>query len=222
MNTDTFNIVNRKNHSDGNYSIVYRRERGFRDYSEPDLRFVAETDLEVWYNKDDKISRENDLPAVVGTITSEYKDVNVITQEWWVNGKRHRDGNFAVWHVNTCLDEHTQTNHRMEMWCNGVKHCEGNGEEDYAVSVDYEYGDYKREWWVNGQRHRDNNLPAVLYVPEYDTDEHDKEWWVNGIKQSNLSVDVDTDADTDVDTDNEDCWSTTAVCDATEKQYQVC
>ena len=55
---------------------------------------------------------------------------------------------------------------------NGELHCDGGlpAVEDVDIGA--------KEWWVNGQRHRDEDLPAV----EYDNGDGDgdKYWYVNG------------------------------------------
>ena len=102
-------------------------------------------------------------------------------QEWWVNGKRHRDGglpaveyaNFREWWVNGLL--HRDGDLPVIEYANGNKEWRVNGllnREGGLPAVEKANGD--KEWWVNGRRHRDGGLPAIEYADGY------KSWWVNG------------------------------------------
>jgi len=59
----------------------------------------------------------------------------------------------------------------IEYLKNGHLH---RGDDLPAREEDGQYG--KNEWWVNGERHRENGLPAVEYT------NGNKEWWVNGYR----------------------------------------
>jgi hypothetical protein len=54
---------------------------------------------------------------------------------------------------------------------NGKFHMEGNA----PAIITRENGYLRKEWWINGERHRDNDQPAVK-TP------HIKEWWIRGKK----------------------------------------
>ena len=59
---------------------------------------------------------------------------------------------------------------------NGSKQWYLNGElhRDNDLPA-VEYADGTKEWWFNGEVHRENGLPAIEYV------DGRKEWWLNGM-----------------------------------------
>jgi ribosomal protein L25 (general stress protein Ctc) len=70
------------------------------------------------------------------------------TQEWWVNGKLHREGDLpAIIYTDS-----------TKMWYKyGKLHREG----DLPAII---YSDGTQVWYINGKRHREGDLPAVIYV----------------------------------------------------------
>jgi hypothetical protein len=84
------------------------------------------------------------------------------TQEWFLNGKYHREDGPAI-----ILPSGTQA------WClNGQYH-----REDGPAVI---YPDGSQAWWLNGKRHREDG-PAVIYPNGYQA------WWLNG-KQITLKI----------------------------------
>ena len=49
-----------------------------------------------------------------------------------------------------------------------------------CLHIEYASGD--KFWWQNGQRHRDNDLPAV------EGTDGTKEYWINGVLKSNSNI----------------------------------
>jgi antitoxin component YwqK of YwqJK toxin-antitoxin module len=129
---------------------------------------------------------------------------------WYVNGKLHRDNGLPAiekansdkaWFVNGLL--HRDNDLPAVEYADGSK---------YFYIYCYELGKLKRmdnlsgierkggnkEWWKNGNRHRDNDLPAVKCadgskywcingklhrdndLPAIETADGDKEWYING------------------------------------------
>ena len=83
------------------------------------------------------------------------------TQEWRLNGERHREGDKpAIIYADGV----------QEWWLNGVLHREGG-----QPAVVYPGG--TQEWWLNGKRHREGDQPAIIYF------DGRQEWWLNGKRQ---------------------------------------
>jgi hypothetical protein len=81
-------------------------------------------------------------------------------EEWWVNGKRHRDGGEPA----VLFDDGI-----AGWWVDGVLHRDGDMP---ALVVLGPKGGL--EWWVHGKRHRDGDLPAVKLACGT------KQWWKDG------------------------------------------
>ena len=97
-----------------------------------------------------------------GDLPAVYSRTN---SEWYENGKRHREGGLpAVVFMGRDLFSPGGYN---EWWVNGVRHREGG-----LPALQAQNG--RSEWWVNGVRHREGGLPAMITVSGY------CEWWVNG------------------------------------------
>jgi hypothetical protein len=97
--------------------------------------------VEKWYCKD-KLHRCGDLPAV---IYKEKDTGNVLLEEWWINGHRHRSNN------NPAIINHV--NGELEYWNNDLLHRDND--EPAIVK------DNGSKEWVNGKLHRDNDQPAI-------------------------------------------------------------
>ncbi len=127
-------------------------------------------------------AESTDLPAVI------HYDGSC---EWWQNGECHRD---------TVVDNQVQpaiiwADGSREWWRRGKLHrsgAPGAGSADLPA-IDYVVSKARtpkvrkvpqpnfvarvlvgQEWWVDGARHRDNDLPAVIYTSGR------KEWWWQG------------------------------------------
>ena len=62
-------------------------------------------------------------------------------------------------------------------YANGNKAWMVNGQRHRENDLPaIEYTDGRREWWVNGKLHRDGGLPAI------DCGDGTREWWVNGLR----------------------------------------
>lgn len=86
------------------------------------------------------------------------------TQEWYLNGKLHReDGPACIW-----------PDGYQEWWLNGQLH-----REDGPARIGT---DGTQVWYRNGQRHREDG-PAYIQPDEY------QEWWRNGIRVPAPSID---------------------------------
>jgi hypothetical protein len=105
------------------------------------------------------------------------------TQEWYLNGKLHREGGPAYeGSHNSC----------QEWWLHGERHRLDGPAQIYGIGTDL----VVQEWWVHDQRHRSDG-PAITisdgqqewYVhghrhrldgPAYVGANNSQEWWVNG------------------------------------------
>lgn len=181
----------------------------------PAIHTVSGNLQEWWVNG--KQHRDGDKPAVIERNGRLYKngdhilltryeycdniDLNAVKyegefQEWWVNGKLHRDNDkpALVYVNNDCnydnydrdefdsLDDYGITSYVKEYraWLvNGKLHRDN---DKPAVVIIYKNGFKLNEWWVNGNRHRDL-LPAVVHMLS-DGTIYKKEWWVYGNKTS--------------------------------------
>jgi hypothetical protein len=84
--------------------------------------------------------REYGLPAVV--FKGKHSGYQPASNEWWVSGKRHREGDLPAIESDTG---------RLEWWVDGNRHREGG--KPAVISL----GSYS-EWWVNGQFVRASTL----------------------------------------------------------------
>ena len=102
----------------------------------------------IWYQQG-KIHRDNDLPAVIS-----YDDY----KQWFYNGKIYRES------VEPAINFYNS----LYGYRNGPLEC-------------YKYDNFPnlsrccyQAWYQKGQKHRDNDLPAVIYT------DGSQEWWQNG------------------------------------------
>ena len=89
-----------------------------------------------YFDKNGKLNRENDLPAIVMTNG---------TKEWYKNGLRYRDNDLPA----------VEKADGTKKWYKNGKLHRDNGL--HAV----EYADGTKGWYENGKYHRDNDLPAI-------------------------------------------------------------
>ena len=90
------------------------------------------------WRSENQLHRGDGLPAIEYSIGPKY---------WWVNGKRHRDGDLPA------IDNNVTG--KQEWWVNGKRHRDGG-----LPAVVGTFG--LREWWVAGKLHRDGDQPAVV------------------------------------------------------------
>lgn len=98
-------------------------------------------------------------PAVVSTYNF-VRGVSFVDEEWYQNGKLHRDDDLPAVVEND--------GEKKKWYQNGVLH------RDSKPAVMCEVGE---EWWRNGHRHRADG-PAVVYG----VDEKCEEWWFGGVR----------------------------------------
>ena len=153
-----------------------REDNSIKEYKDKQGRLHRENDLpavvvdkknkkyEKWY-KHGFLHRENDLPAVVNS--------NGI-EEWWYEGKKHRENDKPA-----VVD--TDKNIRVEeWWYEGKRHRENDLP---AVIKTYKSKIYKEEWWYENKRHRENYEPAVV-----ERDEGIKKFFYKGKKQEGAGM----------------------------------
>jgi hypothetical protein len=130
------------------------------------------------------------------------------TKEWWVNGKRHREGDLPAierangdksWYVNGKLNRKAglpafEGANGDKSWLkDGKLHRDGD-----LPAVEYANGD--KSWYVNGKLNREGGLPAIEMangtkqwlkdgklhrdgdLPAVERANGTKEWWVNGVR----------------------------------------
>lgn len=144
--------------------------------------------VERWYNKEGKLHREGNKPAVIwpngdymlyyfngelhredGPAVDGLKIGN--TEEWWVNGKHHREDGPAV------------------TWASGTKQWWFNGQLHRETGPAVINSDGSEEYWLNSKKVTKNDLP-ILKIKEV-TEKINKilkEKTVNG-----LSIEFDID-----------------------------
>lgn len=160
-----------------------------------------ETGGKFWFDKEDQLHRDNDLPAYIRDDKKQWfqhgklhrdndkpATVSSYSHEWYQHGKRHREGGPAIinhgrnegWYLNgKChrdddLPAQINFSNGLKEWYQQDKrHRDG----DRPAIVDNEG---LKEWWQNDRRHRENG-PAVIYP------DGTKEWWKNGVLQSTHS-----------------------------------
>ena len=125
-----------------------------------------------WYNEQNQLHRDGDLPAV------KFSDG---TKHWYKNGKLHRDGDLPAMEFNDGSKEWYKdglrhrdgdlpaldyTNNRKEWYKNGKLHRDGDLP---AIELNG-----TKKWYKNGKLHRDGDLPAIEYI------NGNKEWYKNG------------------------------------------
>ena len=94
-------------------------------------------------------------------------------QQWYQNGKFHRDNDQPAIILNDeILNDETQ------IWYqNGNRHRDN----DLPAIM---WSDGTQEWYQNGKLHRDNNLPAII------NSDGKMEWYMNGIRQEEGEIDA--------------------------------
>jgi hypothetical protein len=109
---------------------------------------------------------------------------NNVCQEWYVDGKRHRDGGLPAvvytysvqyWYVNDKphrdggLPAVIYADGTQEWYVDGKRRRDGDLPAIVRASGD-------QEWYKNGKRHRDGGLPAVIWT------NGEQYWYVDGIR----------------------------------------
>jgi hypothetical protein len=105
--------------------------------------------VQYWF-KNNKLHRNNDLPAVIRYNNKE--------QYWYQNGLQHRDNDLPAIIFN---------NGHQVWYKDGLIHREND-----LPAIICENGD--REWYKNGKKHRDFDLPAVIQANGH------RVWYING------------------------------------------
>ena len=104
--------------------------------------------IQQWCNRDNKLHREDDKPAVIFKTASDVYDYNWY-RAWWINGKTHRDDDKPA----IIID-----NRYMEWYHHGKRHRKNKG-----ASVLYKDTNDIKEWWYfnHGTLHRMDG-PAII------------------------------------------------------------
>jgi len=105
--------------------------------------------VQYWF-KNNKLHRDNDLPAVIRYNNKE--------QYWYKNGLQHRDNDLPAIIFN---------NGHQVWYKDGLIHREND-----LPAIICENGD--REWYKKGKKHRDFDLPAIIYINGH------RAWYING------------------------------------------
>jgi len=92
-----------------------------------------------------------------------YPDGSIKKEEWWFSGKLHRIDGPAI------IEYGRDGEHYVRMWL-----VEGRLHNDCNPAV--LYGDGKQMWYWEGKRHRDDGNPAIINGP------NDYEYWFYGKK----------------------------------------
>jgi outer membrane lipoprotein-sorting protein len=100
-----------------------------KDVEDSCYKEVNKYGTERWYNKDHRLHRDNDLPAVI------YSDGG---KEWFQNGELHRDND---------LPAVIKSNGTQYWYQNGLRHRDND-----RPAVIYSNGD--QYWYQNGERIR--------------------------------------------------------------------
>lgn len=150
-----------------------------------------------WYSHG-KLHRENGSPAVMTLVERKY-----LHRMWYTNGVFQRSTWDILRPVEECRDFTTEypdgvVKHEgqfyaceggskmYEAWYkNGLLHREqsSSGEGDLPARVYYEDYDrvWSREWFIQGNRHRENGLPAMVNYCLNGKVNYE-EYWINGKK----------------------------------------
>jgi len=99
-------------------------------------------------------------------------------QEWWINGKRHREDGPAIiyaigdqrWYINGRLH---RENEPAIIYANGTQSWYLNGKRHREDGPAIICTDGDKEWYINGKRHRVNG-PAVITIGG------NQYWYING------------------------------------------
>lgn len=94
----------------------------------------------ITYYKNDKIHRDNDLPAV------EYASGE---KHWYKNGQKHRDNDLPA----------VEYAERTKCWKWWYKDGQRHRDNDLPAA---EFPDGTKEWYRNGQLHREGDKPAII------------------------------------------------------------
>ena len=154
-----------------------REDNSIKEYKDKQGRLHRENDLpavivdkknkkyEKWY-KHGFLHRENDKPAVIYGIGTKQG-----IKEWWYEGKKHRENDKpAVIYP-----------YEKQWWYEGKLHREN---DKPAVILTYKGKVKKEEWWYKGIRHRENYEPAIIETDIYGVI-FKKEYFYKGKKQEN-------------------------------------
>ena len=95
-------------------------------FDELKYRIIRNDSSVFYYNSNNELHRDNDLPAYIGADGR---------QEWWVGGRLHRDNDLPAYIGADGL----------QAWrVNGVRHRDN----DLPAVI---WADGSQEWWVNGR-----------------------------------------------------------------------
>lgn len=136
----------------------------------PALRI--DNDENVWLRHGVR-HRDNGKPAITW-------DSNPNHGEWYVDGKRHREGDLPAvnkyrqeWYIRGVLH---RENGRPALRCGDVEEWYWNGKLHRDGGLPALQNANRREWWEHGRMHRDGDLPAL------EEQGGRKEYWVKGKK----------------------------------------
>ena len=135
--------------------------------------YVVNCFVYISYNIDNKIHKDNDIPAIKCRDGSRH---------WYQNGELHRDNDKPAIE---CVDG------SKSWWQNGKRHrYNDNPAIEYANGTKFwyqndelhrdndkpaeEWADGTKAWYQNGKRHRDNDKPAIEHA------NGTKIWYQNG------------------------------------------
>jgi hypothetical protein len=139
------------------------------------------TIAKVWKNKNGKIHRDGDKPAII-CINGDKK--------WFQNGKLHREGGLPAieyangnreWYIRGLLNRPggccalvalptvEYSNGSKEWHKDGRLHREGD-----LPAIDYVGIGSRQEWWIDDKLHRDDDKPAIVYSHGL------KRWYIHG------------------------------------------
>ena len=124
-----------------------------QEHIELDKKQREDNSIKEYKDKQGRLHRENDLPAVV------VDKKNKKYEKWYKHGFLHRENDKPAI---------INSNGIREWWYEGVPHREN----DKPAVI---HPDGTKEWWYNGKRHRENDKPAVVNVKT-----NKEEWWYNG------------------------------------------
>jgi len=123
--------------------------------------YKTENDYEICWFKNEKLHRDDDLPAYIGKKYGTYI--------WYKDDKIHRDNDKPAW-------THVLTNGflRQDWYIHGKLHRT----DDKPASI----LPYEQRWYKLGKLHRTKGKPAITHILT------GPEWYVNGIKYTKDQV----------------------------------
>lgn len=90
---------------------------------------------DIIYYKNNKIHRDDDLPAII------QKDGSL---QWWINGYPHRENNPA------------------EIRIDGTKYWYNHGQKHRIGGPAVEHVDGKKEWWIEGKEYSEEEFNHII------------------------------------------------------------